>query len=144
MNTYRITRTAAVLFSLLLLPGCTAMKRSDRHNEKNPAFPEEKIEVVSNHIDTPPEPVGGLAAIQDALNEPEEVWKGNKEGWVIIEATINSNGRVGATKVVKSSGYSGMDTEAMLAVARVAWKPAQKKGQPVTVTVHVPVVFERE
>jgi protein TonB len=61
-----------------------------------------------------------------------------------VEATINSNGRVIATNIVKSSGYTGMDSEAMLAVARAAWKPARRKGTPVAATVRVPVLFENE
>jgi protein TonB len=98
---------------------------------------------VSKGVDTSPEPIGGLAAVQASLREPEEVWKENKEGWVIVEATINTNGRVLETKIAKSSGYVGMDSEAMLAVARVAWKPARKRGLPVIAKVHVPVVFEK-
>jgi protein TonB len=87
--------------------------------------------------------VGGTEAIQAALREPEEVSKGNKEGWVVVEATINASGRVIATKIAESSGFAGMDSEAMLAVARVAWKPARRRGVPVVATVRVPVVFEK-
>jgi TonB family protein len=121
------------IISLLLtfsLLSCAAQQKSHR-----------QIETISKNIDSPPEPVGGIEAIQAALREPDEVAKGNKEGEVIVEATINSNGRVITTKIAQSSGYAGMDSEAMLAVARVAWKPARRNGAPVTAIVRVPVVF---
>jgi protein TonB len=103
----------------------------------------DEIETVSQNIDAEPEPIGGTEAIQAALREPEEVSKGNKEGWVIVEATISASGRVAATKIAESSGFAGMDVEAMMAVARVKWKPARRKGTPVTATVRVPVRFEK-
>jgi periplasmic protein TonB len=126
--------TLLLAFSLL---SCAARQKSHHQNENSA----ESIETISTNIDSPPEPVGGIEAIQAALREPDEVLKGNKEGEVIVEATINGNGRVVATKIAQSSGYAGMDSEAMLAVARVSWKPARRKGAPVTATVRVPVVF---
>jgi TonB family protein len=47
------------------------------------------------------------------------------------------------TKIAQSSGFAGMDSEALLAVARVKWKPGRRRGEPVTATVRVPVVFEK-
>lgn len=129
-----------IIITLLLscvLFSCAAQQKSHRQNPNSP----ETIETVSSDLDSSPEPAGGIAAIQAALREPEEVSKGNKEGEVIVEATINSNGRVVATKIAQSSGYAGMDSEAMLAVSRVSWKPARRNGVPVTATVRVPVVF---
>lgn len=123
---------------LLLLVGCVAKPRLGDHTQA----PAEEIETVSKNLDASPEPVGGLDAIQAVLRAPEEVTKKNKEGRVMVEATISASGRVIATKIAESSGFTGMDEEALLAVARVAWKPARKGGTPVTAVVHVPVVFE--
>ncbi len=130
-------KTIITLLLAFSLVSCAARQNSRDQNENSA----EAIETISKNIDSPPEPVGGLAAIQAALREPDEVSKGNKDGEVIVEATINSNGRVIATKIAQSSGYAGMDSEAMLAVSRVSWKPARRKGAPVTATVHVPVLF---
>jgi protein TonB len=132
-------KTIITLLLTLFILSCAAQRKSNRQTDHSP----ESIEIVSKNIDSPPEPVGGVEAIQAALREPEEVAKGNKEGEVIVEATINSNGRVIATKIAQSSGYAGMDSEAMLAVARVSWKPARRRGTPVTATVRVPVLFVR-
>ncbi len=128
-------KTTVTLLLAFILAGCAATSKTDNQTET--------IETISKHIDSPPEPIGGMEAIQAALRDPEEVLKGNKEGEVIVEATINSNGRVTATKIAQSSGYAGMDSEAMLAVARVSWKPARRKGATVAATVRVPVVFQK-
>jgi TonB family protein len=132
---------------LLLLWSCAAKSKIERdaNGYTDPeASPPDEIEVVSSNLDTPPEPVGGLEAIQAILRLPEEVTIRNKEGWVIVEATINANGRVASTKVAESSGFPGMDSEAMIAVARVTWKPARKRGTPIMATVRVPVAFEKD
>jgi TonB family protein len=130
-----------IILPLLLaftLAACSSSRKIERHTE-----PSIEIETISEDIDATPEPVGGMEAIQAALREPEEVSKGNKEGEVIVEATINSEGRVISTKIAQSSGFPGMDSEAMLAVARAAWKPAKKNGRPITAIVRVPVVFQK-
>ncbi len=121
--------------------GCAAKPKFQTTDQGE--LPLDEIETVSPNVDADPEPVGGTEAIQGVLREPEEVIKGNKEGWVIVEATINASGRVMSTKIAQSSGFAGMDSEALMAVARVAWKPARRQGTPVTATVRVPVKFEK-
>lgn len=128
---------------VLMIAGCAAKQGPRLETQDQGALPLEKIETVTQNIDSPPEPVGGMEAIQAALREPEELSKGSKEGWVIVEATISAQGRVTATKIAESSGFAGMDTEAMLAIARVTWKPARRRGAPVVATVRVPVLFEK-
>lgn len=88
-----------------------------------------------------PEPIGGLALLQSAVNQPEEVRKENRSGTAVVAATISSNGRVVETRIVKSSGSAAMDAEAMLAVARASWKPGRRNGVPVTATVEVTLNF---
>jgi protein TonB len=131
-----VIKTILPLLLAFTLASCSSSRKAERYTEPS-------IEAVSEDIDATPEPVGGMEAIQAAVREPEEVSKGNKEGEVIVEATINSEGRVVSTKIAQSSGFEGMDSEAMLAVARAAWKPARKDGRPITATVRVPVVFQK-
>jgi protein TonB len=75
------------------------------------------------------------------VQEPEEVWKENKNGTTVVEARVNARGKIIGTKVHKSSGYTGMDAEAMLAVSRVRWKPARKQGMPIDSVVRVTIDF---
>ena len=130
------------IFIAVMFISCAAKPRFQTNDQGK--LPLDEIETISENVDVDPEPVGGTEAIQGVLREPEEVIKGNKEGWVIVEATINASGRVMSTKIAQSSGFAGMDSEALMAVARVAWKPARKRGTPITATVRVPVVFEKK
>jgi TonB family protein len=136
-------KTVVQILFLALLFGCAANKKIDHRTEDQGPLPNDEIEAISSNVDSPPEPIGGLEAIQAVLRMPEEVLIRNKEGWVIIEATINAKGRVASTKVAESSGFPGMDSEAMIAVARVAWKPGRRHGEPVATTVRVPVTFQK-
>ncbi len=128
----RITRMFGA--SLLLL-GCAGSKppQIELH--------EGKIVVASPKLDQAPEPVGGMAALQALVELPEEVVKQNKSATVIVEAKIDINGRVGGTKVAKSSGYKSIDAAAMLAVSRSQWKCGRKKGEPVAAIIQVPIYF---
>jgi len=134
-------KTVFYSFIAVMFISCAAKPRLQTNDQGK--LPLDEIETISENVDADPEPVGGTEAIQGALREPEEVTKGSKEGWVIIEATISASGRVMSTKIAQSSGFAGMDSEALLAVTRVAWKPARKRGTPVTATVRVPVRFEK-
>ena len=58
-----------------------------------------------------------------------------------VTARVDASGKISGTKIYRSSGYSGMDAEAMLAVARVRWKPARKKNRPVESVVRVRIDF---
>jgi TonB family protein len=138
-----------VLLSAAMLISC-AGSRQDRIPEREGDVAAEKTEkennsnielVVTSEVDTDPEPVGGLEAIHAAVQEPEEVWKANKTGATVVEARVDANGKVVGTKVYRSSGYPGMDAEAMLAVSRVRWKPARKKNKPVDAVVRVTIDF---
>lgn len=141
-NTREGMKTVFHIFIVVVFIGCAAKPRFQTNDQGT--LPSDKIEIVSKNVDVDPEPVGGTEAIQAVLREPEEVIKGSKEGWVIVEATINASGRVTSTKIAQSSGFAGMDSEALMAVARVAWKPARKRGTPITATVRVPVVFAKK
>lgn len=135
-------KTGFHIFIAVIFLSCAAKPRFQTNDQGE--LPSDEIETVSGKVDVDPEPVGGMEAIQEVLREPEEVVKGSKEGWVMVEVTINASGRVMSTKIAQSSGFAGMDSEALMAVARVLWKPARKRGAPITATVRVPVVFAKK
>ena len=135
-------KTGFYILAAVIFLSCAAKPRFQTNDQGE--LPSDEIETVSGKVDVDPEPVGGMEAIQEVLREPEEVVKGSKEGWVMVEVTINASGRVMSTKIAQSSGFAGMDSEALMAVARVPWKPARKRGAPITATVRVPVVFAKK
>ena len=85
---------------------------------------------------------GGFAALQKHVVYPEIARKAGIEGRVIINVLVNKSGQVDSVTVLKSLGESGCDQAAINAVKAVQWRPAQYKGEPVSVWVGMPVIFK--
>ncbi len=97
--------------------------------------------VIFTEYDTPPEPLGGFAAVQKAVVYPELARKAGIEGTVIIQVVINQDGSPGEAVILKGVTDSGLNESALNAVKSVKWKPAMAEGKPVTVRISLPVVF---
>ncbi len=91
--------------------------------------------------DEPPQPIGGFAAIQAALNYPESVRKSGIEGRVYVIAVISDKGEVLKAWAQNFLGDTACDEAAIAAVKAVKWKPAKQQGEPVTVQIGIPVIF---
>lgn len=63
------------------------------------------------------------------------------EGVVLVIAEILSDGRVGITKIKRSSGYAILDRSAIDAVKPWKFEPAKKSGKPFTIWVELPIKF---
>ena len=128
-------------------------KSGDKHTSRS------TVEFVA--YDQPPEPIGGFKAIQQNLRYPELARKAGIEGNVVVQVTIDEKGQVIDAEIMKSLAVAtetnaegnqveeklfendaGCDQAAMEAIKAVKWKPAQKDGKPVQVSVSVPVVFK--
>lgn len=92
-------------------------------------------------VDLMPEPIGGIATIQDNIVYPEIARKAGIEGRVYILAFINENGDVAKTKILKGIG-AGCDEAAANAVNKTKFKPGILNGVPVKVQVTIPIVFK--
>ncbi len=75
---------------------------------------------------------------------PEISKKYGLQGRVILEIEILDNGDIGEVEVRKSvhSGHGGLDEAAVTAVKQWKFKPAQRKGKPVSCWVAFPVDFK--
>jgi TonB family protein len=63
-------------------------------------------------------------------------------GTVVLWVFIDETGRVGATRLVQSSGYEQLDAVAQRLMAEVArFSPARNRGEPVPVWIQMPVSF---
>ena len=71
---------------------------------------------------------------------PEALLRDGVSGMVSVKVAIDENGNVTETTVAKSTN-SAFDQPALAAVSQWKFKPAKKAGQPVAVTVVVPVRF---
>jgi TonB family protein len=63
------------------------------------------------------------------------------EGVVLVVAEILPDGRVGSTKIRRSSGYAILDRSAIDAVKPWKFEPAKKFGKPFTIWVELPIKF---
>lgn len=72
---------------------------------------------------------------------PELARQQGYEGVVLVAAEILANGRVGAARVSKSSGYAILDQSAVQAVKKWKFEPAKKSGVPYKTWAELPIKF---
>jgi len=134
----------ASLIALAILPLSWQCSEQPEQTLDSPSAPPPALEKPATFVpyDTPPEPVGGFAALARNLRYPEIARKAGIEGKVLVRATISADGSVSNTTVVESLGEAGCDEAAIEAIKSVDWKPAQKDGTPVSVEITVPFQFK--
>jgi protein TonB len=64
------------------------------------------------------------------------------EGDVLIAAEVRSDGRIGAIRIKRSSGYAALDDSALEAVRAWRFEPAKRMGSPVGAWVEIPIRFK--
>lgn len=64
------------------------------------------------------------------------------EGDVLISAEVRSDGRIGAIRVKRSSGYASLDDAALDAVRVWRFEPARRMGAAVDAWVEIPIRFK--
>ena len=93
------------------------------------------------NIETPPQPVGGFASIQQHLEYPEIARKTGQHGVVELVLAISDSGRIDNHTVVSSQGEL-LDKAAIKAVYKTKWIPAKNKnGQSISSFLMIPIVF---
>jgi protein TonB len=101
-----------------------------------PPAPQSEPVRLHSGIDTP-------IKIHDALPEyPALARSARAQGLVIIEATIDTDGRVVAARVLRSIPL--LDDAAMQAVRQWQYTPARLNGEPISVLMTVTVRFALE
>lgn len=74
---------------------------------------------------------------------PHELKANGVSGLVMVKCTIDEQGNVGDTTVVKSSNAQ-FDRFAVEAIRKWKFKPARQDGNPVSVQVTIPIKFVAE
>lgn len=102
---------------------------------------EEEEPVFFVAVEEMPEPVGGIAAIQEKIVYPEIAKRAGVQGRVFVKAYVDENGNVNKVELIRGIG-AGCDEAAMEAVQKTKFKPGKQRGKPVKVQVTVPVLFK--
>jgi protein TonB len=105
---------------------------------------EEKKEEAPTYfvaVEEMPEPIGGIAAIQQLIEYPEIAKRAGVEGKVYVLAFVDERGNVTSAKILKGIG-AGCDEAAIDAVRKTKFKPGKQRGTPVKVQVSIPIVFK--
>ncbi len=92
-------------------------------------------------VEEMPEPIGGIAAIQNKIVYPEIAKRAGVEGKVYVKAYVDEQGNVTKTEVVKGLG-AGLDEAAVSAVQKTKFKPGKQRGKAVKVQVMIPIQFK--
>jgi protein TonB len=92
-------------------------------------------------VEEMPEPIGGIAAIQNKIVYPEIAKRAGVEGKVYVKAFVDEKGNVTKVEIQKGLG-AGLDEAAMKAVKETKFKPGKQRGKPVKVQVSIPIVFK--
>lgn len=97
---------------------------------------------------TPPSFDGGdvnkfIMWVFSNIKYPEEAYKNNIKGKVIVSFVITKSGDVKDVEVMKSSGNELLDNEAVRVVSlSPKWEPAKVKGEAVNISYTIPVLFD--
>lgn len=86
---------------------------------------------------------GGMAAVQKELKYPRfyrSIFK--VEGKTIIGMLIDKSGYVIKTIIIKSSGYTLFDIEALRVARLIKFTPAQQRDKSVKVWIAMPFIFK--
>lgn len=76
------------------------------------------------------------------LQYPAPAKENGVEGVVTLKLTINTDGTIGAIKIVRMVDPDLEQEAIRIAKKMPPWTPADKNGQPIESYVEVPIVFE--
>ena len=110
-----------------------------RTNKRN--YTKEEMPICD--VDICPEPIGGIKAIQEKVIYPKEAKQYGLEGIVSIVASIDTEGFVANTQVIKGIGL-GCDEAAMDAVKKSRFLPGHNNGKIVKSHLTINIDFKIE
>ena len=101
---------------------------------------EEQEQEVFVVVEDRPELIGGMAALQKAVEYPEFAKKAGIEGRVFVQFIVDEQGNVQNPQVTRGV-HKLLDQAAVEAVKEMKFKPGRQRGKPVKVQMSLPVTF---
>ncbi len=65
------------------------------------------------------------------------------KGLVVIRVTFDKSATISETEIVVSSGCESFDKRSLKAAQKIEFEPAEKSGEPITVTKKIEYAFSR-
>lgn len=112
---------------VILLSSCTGVRNSGTSKKT-------QLE------DRKPYPIGGLETIYRNVRYPEAGRRSGAEGKIVIDFTVDTNGRTRNITVVQGI-HEACDREAVRIVRQSKWEPGIQDGQYVAVQFQLPITF---
>ncbi|MEO0559102.1 MAG: energy transducer TonB [Bacteroidota bacterium] len=106
-----------------------------------PPDPEPTEQEIFEVVETPPELIGGLEALQASVVYPEMAIMAGIEGRVHVQFVVDEQGRVIDPFILRSPS-DVLSAAAIDAVLKCKFTPGLQRGRPVRVRYTVPVKFE--
>lgn len=139
-------KPVCVLLVLFLLFSLSAFSQTTNEVERvaNLVQTAEQDTIYHVAVETLPEPIGGIAAIQERVKYPEIAKRAGIQGTVYVEVFLDENGNVVRTNIVKGvpEDKEGMlSAAAQEAVKNTKFTPGMQHGKPVRVRMSIPIRF---
>jgi protein TonB len=106
----------------------------------SPEEEEEEEQEVFVVVEDRPELIGGMAALQKAVEYPEFAKKAGIEGRVFVQFVVDEQGNVQNPQVTRGV-HKLLDQAAVEAVKEMKFKPGKQRGKAVKVQMSLPVTF---
>ena len=121
----------AIPFTLLLLTGITACKKGEGSGLS--------FQTVGKQPDVAPV----MLNKELPFRYPPALYAQKVQGNVTLRIYIDSNGSIvsDSTRVAETSGFNALDSAAMKGSRDLKFEPAKTRGQPVPVSILLPVFF---
>lgn len=102
--------------------------------------------IVYTVVEEMPQFPGGpnemMSFIQKNIKYPEALMLASIGGKVFIKFVVDSTGAVSKINIIRSSGFSSMDNEALSVVSKMPqWTPGKQNGKTVSVYFNLPISF---
>ncbi|MBN2681447.1 MAG: energy transducer TonB [Bacteroidales bacterium] len=132
------------IFAFVLLFFTLALAFSTSSCNKNQKSDQKEMDVTV--VDNKPQYPGGNSAMINFISKkvkyPAAAKEAGAEGEVIVSFLIDEKGRV-TNAEVKKSVHPALDKEALRVVKLMPkWEPGRQNGEPVVVSVEIPISFK--
>ncbi|HHP7238635.1 M56 family metallopeptidase [Longibacter sp.] len=114
---------------------------TDAENPVTTSSSSDKPASPPSAVDAYPKIVGGLQAVQEAMQYPESAYEAGVEGRVLVQFVVDANGNVQEATIAQGV-HDLLDDEALRVVRATDFTPGRQNGKAVPVEMTLPITFQ--